>query len=239
MAEILAELAAWLPFGYAFGAGLVASVNPCGFLLLPAYVSYYLGTEEVGFQDIPWWRRGARGIGLGATVTLGFLLLFGAVGLTFSLGGKGLARLFPPAGLAIGIGLIGLGLWLLGRGGSLGLAAARRVRPPQGRGLPQVFLFGVVYGVASLACTLPIFLVVVGSALAGGGFLRGLGQFLSYGLGMGAIVVAVLLGAALLKGAVIVYLRRALPYVHRSSALFLVGAGAYLVYFWLRSGIFP
>jgi cytochrome c biogenesis protein CcdA len=31
------------PLGYAFVAGMVASVNPCGFVLLPAYLSYYLG----------------------------------------------------------------------------------------------------------------------------------------------------------------------------------------------------
>ena len=28
------------PLGYAFIAGMVASVNPCGFVLLPAYLGY-------------------------------------------------------------------------------------------------------------------------------------------------------------------------------------------------------
>ena len=30
----------------AFSAGMVATVNPCGFALLPAYLSYFLGLEE-------------------------------------------------------------------------------------------------------------------------------------------------------------------------------------------------
>ena len=30
----------------AFSAGMVATVNPCGFAMLPAYLSYFLGLEE-------------------------------------------------------------------------------------------------------------------------------------------------------------------------------------------------
>ncbi|MDP3063594.1 MAG: hypothetical protein Q8O40_10375 [Chloroflexota bacterium] len=37
------NLAALVPLGFAFGAGMVATVNPCGFALLPAYISLYLG----------------------------------------------------------------------------------------------------------------------------------------------------------------------------------------------------
>jgi hypothetical protein len=33
------------PLGYAFVAGMIASVNPCGFMLLPAYLGYYLGDD--------------------------------------------------------------------------------------------------------------------------------------------------------------------------------------------------
>ena len=58
-------------------------------------------------------------------------------------------------------------------------------------------------------------------------------QFIGYGLGMGAILIAVTIGAALFQGTVARGLRAAMPYVHRMSALFLAGAGAYLVYYWL------
>ena len=29
----------------AFSAGMIATVNPCGFAMLPAYLSYFLGLE--------------------------------------------------------------------------------------------------------------------------------------------------------------------------------------------------
>lgn len=32
----------------AFLAGTVATVNPCGFALLPAFLSYYVGAAETG-----------------------------------------------------------------------------------------------------------------------------------------------------------------------------------------------
>jgi hypothetical protein len=58
-------------------------------------------------------------------------------------------------------------------------------------------------------------------------------QFIGYALGMGTILIAVTVGAAVFRGTVARWLRVAIPYVHRVSALFLVGAGGYLVYYWV------
>ena len=33
------------PLALAFTAGMVATVNPCGFAMLPAYLGYFLGLE--------------------------------------------------------------------------------------------------------------------------------------------------------------------------------------------------
>jgi cytochrome c-type biogenesis protein len=49
----LASLGALLPVGFAFGAGMVAAVNPCGFAMLPAYLSLYLGAREEEFAKRP------------------------------------------------------------------------------------------------------------------------------------------------------------------------------------------
>ena len=59
----------------ASGAGLVAALNPCGFALLPAYLTLVVRTERAGVLT-------AVGRALAATVamTLGFLAAFGAFG---------------------------------------------------------------------------------------------------------------------------------------------------------------
>ena len=155
------------------------------------------------------------------------------VGYAFAAGGRGLIRVFPYAGLAIGAGMAILGIYRLVTHRTLGILAASRVSISPQRNLRNAFLFGIAYATGSLSCTLPIFLVVVGSSLASQGLVDSTIQFIGYGLGMGAILVAVTIGVALSRGTVSRWLRTALPHVHRLSALFLVGAGAYLVYYWL------
>ncbi len=235
-AGAVTSLATLLPVGYAFGAGMVASVNPCGFFLLPAYASYQLGTQEQGFYESPTYVRLLRAVLIALVATAGFIAVFSLIGYGISLGGHWLITAFPYAGLVVGIGLALLGIWLLVTHRSLGIMAANKVGVTPRKNLRNVFLFGVGYAVCSLSCTLPIFLVVVGSALATKGFTASIGQFVSYSLGMGMILVLVTIGAAVFKGAVAGSLKTILPYVHTMSAFFLIGAGIYVAYYWVHYG---
>jgi cytochrome c biogenesis protein CcdA len=229
----VANLAGWLPVGYAFAAGMVASVNPCGFLMLPTYISYHLGTQEEAYYDQPAPKRALKALALGAVATAGFLAILALVGAIIAVGGQWLIGVFPFSGLAIGGAMALLGIYLLVTRRSLGIMAASRVTVSPQRNLRNVFLFGIAYATGSLSCTLPIFLVVVGSSMASQGLANSFVQFIGYGLGMGTILIVVTVGTALFQGTVSRWLRRAMPYVHRMSALFLTGAGTYLVYYWL------
>lgn len=229
----MANLAALLPVGYAFGAGMVASVNPCGFFLLPSYISYNLGTEEAGFYEASAWSRLSKALKLGLFATAGFIVVFAVAGSLISAGGQWLVRVFPFAGVAIGVVMLLLGFYLLITHRTLGIMAASRVTVSRERNSRNVFMFGIAYAIGSLSCTLPIFLVVVGGSLASQGLVASFSQFVSYALGMGAILVAVTIGSAMFQGSVAKSLRQLMPYVHRISALFLVAAGAYLIYYWV------
>ncbi len=235
----VANLALLLPVGYAFAAGMVASVNPCGALLLPSYALYQLGTEEADFDQAPAAKRALKALLIGGTATAGFIAIFAVAGSILAAGGQWLISAFPFAGLAIGGVMIVLGLWLLVTHRTIGIMAASRVTISPRRNLSNVFLFGIVYAIGSLSCTLPIFLVVVGGSLANQGLLAALEQFIGYALGMGAVLIAVTVGTALFRETVSRLLRRIVPHVHRVSALFLVGAGAYLIYYWVfQAGLF-
>lgn len=227
-----AGVASLLPFGWAFAAGLVSSVNPCGFFILPAYLSYQLGAEEAGFYASAALRRTWQALRLGLVATLGFVAVMGAAGVVISISGQWLIRIFPYAGVIIGAALAVLGAWLLITGRTLGVIAASRVTVSPQRNLRNVFFFGIAYAVGSLSCTLPVFLLVVGGAIALDGLASSVGQFISYALGMGSVLVAVTIGAALFRNAVARSLRAVTPYVHTVSALFLIGAGLYLFYYW-------
>ena len=93
----------------------------------------------------------------------------------------------------------------------------------------SIFGFGVAYGIASLACTLPVFLIVVGSALTASGPVPALAQFISYATGMGTMLTLVVVAAALFRGLVTRSIRGAMPYMHRIGASMLLGAGIFIV----------
>lgn len=234
----VANMANLLPFGYAFGAGMVTTVSPCGIAMLPVYVSLYLGAQGEGFQQrSPLW-RGARAILLSLVVTIGFVILFAAIGGILSLGGGLIIKVIPWVAVLIGVGLILTGIWLLA-GGHLYVAVfsrfANRINRSKG-GVTGFLIFGIAYGIAALSCTLPIFLVVVGSAMALKGFTAGLLQFVSYALGMGFVITIVTLGTAFFKETVQRWLRRLVPVVARWSGLLLILAGGYILYFWFVIG---
>lgn len=251
-----------LPLGYAFGAGVVSAVNPCGFAMLPAYLGLYLGlgagakrgpedranpvaaqSRDVAPRRASTGRSRAaalrRAITVAALVSAGFILLFGGIGIALSAGAGALARAFPWAGLSVGIALIATGSWLM-NGGSLpsGIAgrAAARVGAMRRIGPVGYFAFGIAYGIASLGCTLPVFLTVVAAGTTAGSIAGAALQFVLYGAGMGVVVLLLTLSMALFRGALVSRLRSALRYVEPAMIALLFLAGSYLVYYWLTAG---
>lgn len=215
-----------VPFFLAFGSGSVSTVNPCGFAMLPAFVSFFLGEDEA--ETTTTGRRMLRALTVAGLVTIGFVIVFGAIGVLISLGSRSIVRYVPWVALGVGVILIAVGAaTLAGRSFSYGLHPITKL---EGRGNRAMLTYGVGFGLASLGCTLPVFLVVVAAALSTGGFLSGLAVFLIYALGMGAVLLAVTLATAIGKTVIVRFLRRSLRYVEVISGFGLLGAGAWLVY---------
>ena len=239
LANWMNALAVLLPFGYSFGAGMVSTVNPCGFSMLPAYLSLYLGDRDDGTASSHIMLRGAKALLIGTAVTLGFTVLFSFFGVILWAGGHFLLQYLPWLGLFVGAVLACLGLLLLaGRSVHTALPArlANLIGTPETQGFNTYFLFGIGYGLASLGCTLPVFLVVVGSAIKSQGFPNGLFQFFSYSLGMGAVLTSLALSLAVFKGGLATYLRRVLPYMGRIAGALLLVSGSYQMYYWSTKG---
>ena len=223
---------------FALAAGMASAVNPCGFAMLPAYLGLYLGGGAAA-GSAGFFRQLPRALLVGLVVTAGFVLLFGIAGALIGLGASFIARALPWFGLLVGILLAVAGAWLVS-GGKIytGVAAraAARIGEPTEVGIRGYFLFGVSYGIASLSCTLPIFLAVLGVSAANIGFLNILLNFILFALGMGLVIMALTLGIALFKGAMVRFLRRALPYIHPIGAWLMVLAGTYIIFYWLTIG---
>ena len=229
-----------LPVSYAFGAGMMSAVNPCGFTLLPVYLALFLGSKEQGFRERSLPRRLGGALGVSAVVSLGFVLLFGAIGGLVAAGARFVVSVMPWISVTIGAGLVLLGAWMLaGRhvASDALLRLGTGLSAGQGAGLRGYFLYGLTFGVCSVSCTLPVFLVVVGSAVAAGGFAAGMAQFVSYALGMGAVVTVLTLAVAVFKEGVLLRgVHRIMPHVHTATAVFVSVAGLYILYYWFAKG---
>ena len=229
---------ATVSFAFALSAGVLAAFNPCAFAMLPSFLAYFLGADEESFAVSSWPQRLWLGVWIGLVVVSGFVLMFLIAGVFFASIGSQLVAITPWIAVVVGIFLMGFGLLVfVDRAPHLTFASPLGVRR-RDRSFGSVFLYGLGYGIASLSCTLPIFLMVIGGALSAGSLAAGLLPFVGYSGGMALVVIGSTLATALLKGALVKRLRRVLPYVNRASGVLLVAAGAYIVYFQVNFSIF-
>ncbi len=210
---------------FALGAGMLATVNPCGFAMLPGYL-----TLVVAGPDTTRVVRVGRALAASALMTAGFVAVFGFFGL-LSLPLRGvLQQDLPIVTVVIGAVMVVLGVLLL---------AGREITlllPKPARGAPSTRVvsmagYGIAFAIASLSCTIGPFLAATGIALRGDDVAAGLFAFLAYALGMGLVVSVLALAAALAGNAVATRIRRLLPYVPRIGGVLLLATGAYVGYY--------
>jgi cytochrome c-type biogenesis protein len=207
----------------AFTAGMLGAVNPCGFALLPAYLSVLVAGDPT--------RSSAAAVGRAlrctAALTLGYVAVFGAFGLLLTPVAGWLQPRLPWLTVLLGLGLVVAGGWLLA-GRSLP-SPGNRLRAPELTGsLASMVLFGMAYAVASLGCAVGPFLAIV---VAGLGTGSGPLLFLGYAAGMGLVIGVTAIAVALVRVSVVARLRRAAGLVPRLGGGILVVAGAYVAYY--------
>lgn len=172
-------------------------------------------------------RRFAEGLLFGALATAGFLVVFVAIGFPIAYAAAALKGGLGWVAFAVGMALVALGLWTL---------AGRRLPvriptfDPTGSGRSGFFLYGIAYGLASLSCTFPIFLVVVSLATVVGG-AAGVAAFAAYALGKGSLMTLVTVLATASPAAVEGRLKKLLPRFDQVMALVTILSGALIAYY--------
>lgn len=216
----------------ALSAGFISAFNPCGFAMMPAYLSYFLGVE--GDKRLHPAQSIFRGLAVGLTLCAGFMTVFATIG---ALASTVLSRSLIESRVAwvtfvLGIAMGTLGVAMLG-GFEPRFRLPRLQRGGESRRLTSIFLFGVSYAIVSLGCTMPVFFGTVVSAFSSRDFFDGLLVFIAYGGGLCAVIMVLTLAMAVARTEVIARMRRILPHVNRISGGFLVVVGAFLaLYGW-------
>lgn len=212
--------------GLSLAAGMLAAVNPCGFAMLPAYLTFVVAREDGG-------QPAAVGRALAATaaMALGFLTVFGVFGLLTVSVASALQRYLPVVTVVVGVVLVALGLWLLAGRELTVPGVARGARWAPTARLGSMYGYGVGYAVASLSCTIGPFLAVTGSSLRAGSVLGVLSVYAAYATGLAIVVGALAVAVALASSALVDRIRRVLPYVNRISGMILAVVGVYVAYY--------
>jgi cytochrome c-type biogenesis protein len=219
------------PLTLALAAGGLSTINPCGFAMLPAYLTFYVGADEDQLPTAT--SRTAQGLKAGLMVTAGFLLVFAIVGLPITYGATRIVRTIPWVGMALGLTLLIVGVaTFFGR--KISMTINHGIRPDHDRQPKTMFVFGIGYGIASLGCTLPVFLAVIGASLATAGPGGALLVLVAYGAGMAIMLILFSTGAALVRDGLVRSVRKIMPYMGRITGGMLTVAGLYLTYYWGR-----
>jgi cytochrome c biogenesis protein CcdA len=210
----------------AFTTGMVATVNPCGFAMLPAYLSYFLGVEQDRAST-------SRALVVGTAVTAGFVGTFAVVGLIVTRVTRSVFDVAPWFSLVIGGALILVGVLML-RGFDPNVRLPRLDRGGRSGGVGSMTLFGVSYAVASIGCELPVFLAAMSGAF-GKNLASGVVYFVFLGLGVAAILVSLTITLAMARQSLVQLMRKVMPYVNRVAGGLLVLAGAYVAWYgWIE-----
>ncbi len=207
---------------YSYTLGIFALLSPCGYALLPGYASYWMGSKA----------SPERALSGGIISTLGFISTFLILGLLISAVGAILTQYLPWVEIIAASLVIVLGLLLL-----------FEVRMPTFNANPGViwrkdyagmYGFGLTYGLAATGCSAPIFFAIIAQALAQG-TLMGAGMMTLYGVGMGSAFIITAVLAAQGRAKAINKINRITPLLHKASAIALIIAGLYTLWFNLQA----
>lgn len=216
-----------------FTAGLLAAVNPCGFVLLPTYLIYFLGMENL--------RPGAerasvpRALKVSLAVSAGFLGIFVVIGAVTKLTSSWFLREPGPyLSLAVGVLLVALGIAML-FGYRLPFTTPKIDVGERDRSVRSMFVFGLAYAIASLGCSLPIFAGTVLGAFTSDGVVTGVVAISLYGVGMALIVTTLTVSLAMANTAVLAVLRKGMSWFENLAGAFVLLSGLYLCWYWISS----
>ncbi len=218
-------------FVQALTAGMIATVNPCGFAMLPAYLSFFLGLESADAAPArSTTTRAGRAAVVSLAVSGGFVLVFLVLGSIFRAGVSWVADVAVWLTPLIGLVLVALGVAML-FGIRLAFMIPKLDRGGRTQGIASMFTFGVSYAIASLGCTLAPFTSVVFAAGKRRGLVSAGWGFLVYGAGFAIVLGALTVSLALARGGLLGLLRKALRYVDQAAAVLLILSGLYVAWY--------
>jgi thiol:disulfide interchange protein DsbD len=204
----------------AFFGGIVASLTPCAYPLLPVSIS--LVGANAGSSRL-------KGFSLGLVYVTGIALVYSALGLFASLTGKlfGAISSHPATYIVVGLVIVVFGLSLFDLF-MIRFPVLARSRLARQKGYLSAFLLGLSSGLVIGPCTTPILGAILVYLATKKSIAYGATLLLTFAYGMGLIFIL-----ASTFGGLLVNLPKSgkwLIYIKRLSAAVLIAIGIYFIF---------
>lgn len=204
-----------------FTAGFLATLAPCALPMVPGYVAYYMNLGQGRRSPLTY-------LGFALATALGFTSVYLLVGVLPALGVSRLAERLYTVTPFIGAFLVIIGL-VTAFSDVFSRVPVFKSEATKTVGYRGLLLYGAGYGVASMACSLPVFILLVLQSAGSGGLTAILANFMAYGLGAATMIVPLTFAVAYSNQVLLERFMSLLPHVKKVSALLLVAAGLYMI----------
>jgi len=211
----------WLAVVAVFAGGVTTALNPCVLAMIPLLMSVVAGNKET--------TTARRSLVFSLFFVLGLAVTFTALGLISGL----LGRMFGDVGrfwkyavagvcLLMGLHLLGLIKW------NPPIPAGIRVKK---QGYVGAFLLGLLFGVVSTPCAVPILAVLLAFVAEKGNVLYGGFLLFVYALGHSALVLVAGTSVGAAKGLLESKgLRKAHAVIQKVAGVLIIGIGLYFLF---------
>jgi len=213
-------------FTIAFVAGVFATFNPCGFAMLPAYLSLaILDSQELRSRRTQIFKAlkfsGLMGLGIVGVFAIFSLIIFPI--------STSIQKYLPYVTSFLGILILIFGAALIFKGPVLLKKIWSPNVSPTGSWVTYI-LYGVTFALGSISCTIGPFLAVTSTAL-GASLVESLLTYIFYGLGFVATISILAIFTALSKNLLIKKIRGAGGALEKFMGGLMALIGLYLIYF--------
>ena len=185
LARALSGGQVWLAFLLVFAGGILTSLTPCVYPLIPITVSVFGANESAGFL---------KSFLLSVVYVLGIVVTYSILGVAVASTGAVFGQIMANPWVVgfISLILVSLGLSMFGVFEiRLPYAVQNRLNTVGGTGFAGAFAMGTVAGVIAAPCTGPALAVVLTYIATTGSLFLGFWLMFTYALGMGLLFIGI------------------------------------------------
>ena len=223
----------WVLIGIAFISGILSFLSPCSIGMIPAYIGFYIiNSEDASWKNI------YLGLFRGIALALGFSTIFIIFAIIIIIFGNIIIGIVPIITITIGVIIILLGIsTFINKGFSFNVLDKLQTnlgkKVKVGKNIFSIYLFGLLYGLASLGCSFPLFISVILSTFIEKNYYESSLVGISYILGI--FLVAIILSLLLVISSTFIEdkLFKYRLFINKIAGIVMLLAGIYIIYYQL------